>query len=117
MTTFTKAELATRILRDAGLIGAEETPSSIDLAFAEETLSAEIDLLSGKGIVIWNGSDESIPQQYLTTLSRRIVAAIAPSFGLMDAVAATQAMTVTERDLRTLSAVRGTGVVAKAEYF
>ena len=117
MTTYTKSDFATRILRDAGLIGAEEVPSASDLAFAEETLSAEIELLAGKGIVIWNGSDESVPQQYLTTLSRRIVAAIAPSFGLMDAVAATQAMTITERDLRTLSTVKSTGVVQASEYF
>lgn len=117
MTTYTKSELATRVLRDAGLIGAEEVPSAIDLAFAEETLSAEIELLAGKGIVIWNGSEESIPQQYLTTLSRRLVAAIGPAFGLLDAVTATQAMPPTERDLRILSTVKATGAVQTTEYF
>ncbi|TXH17733.1 MAG: hypothetical protein E6R03_03320 [Hyphomicrobiaceae bacterium] len=117
MTTYTKSDFATRILRDAGLIGAEEVPSASDLAFAEETLSAEIELLAGKGIVIWNGSDESIPQQYLTSLSRRIVAAVAPSFGLADVTVATQAMQVAERDLRALSSIKGTGAVLNAEYY
>lgn len=105
MTTYTKADLAIRILRDAGLVGADETPSAIDLLFAEETLSSEIDLMAMKGIKIWDGSDISIPSSYLTTLSRRIVMAIGPAFGLVSAAEATVALPVVERDLRTLSAV------------
>ena len=117
MTTFTKADLATRILRDAGLIGAEETPSAIDLLFAEETLSSEIELMEAKGIRIWNGSEIEVPNGYLTTLSRRIVLAIGPAFGLMSSAEATVAINAVERDLRTLSAVPATDAVVKSTYY
>lgn len=117
MTTFTKAELATRILRDTGLIGAEEVPSAIDLAFAEETLSSEIDLLALKGIVIWDGSEISVPNAYLTTLSRRIGMALGPAFGLGSIAEVSTAIPVVERDLRALSNIPGTGAALQNEFF
>lgn len=117
MTTFTKAELATRILRDTGLIGAEETPSAIDLEFAEETLSSEIDLMAAKGIVIWDGSEVSIPNSYLTTLSRRIGLALGPAFGLGSIADVTVAIPTVEQDLRTLSTINATGAALQNEFF
>lgn len=117
MTTYSKSDLATRILRDAGLIGAEEVPSAADLQWAEETLSSEIDLMAAKEITIWNGSDSSIPSAFLTILSRRIVLAVGPSFGLADIGEATMAIPVVERDLRNISSVGPTGETQKVEYF
>lgn len=107
MTTYTQAELATRMLRDFGLIGAEETPSAVDLEWAEETVASEIMLLSALDLPIWNGSEVSIPQEYLTLISRRCGLAIAPSFGLMSAADAMAAMEVAERNLTVLAAPRG----------
>lgn len=106
MTTYTEDELATRILKDLGLIGAEETPSAADLEWAKETAASEIALLAALGLPIWNGSELSIPQEYLTTLSRRVGLAVAPSFGLTDSVTATQAMREAERQLTELAAPR-----------
>lgn len=117
MTTYTKAELATRVLRDAGLVASEETPSDADLVWVEETIDSEIDMMGAKGIPIWNGSSDEIPQEYLTTLSRRIVLAIAPSFGLTDVASATMAMEAVERDLRRLGWQGPTGKVIEGEYF
>lgn len=117
MTTYTKSDLATRILRDAGLIGADETPSAIDLLFAEETLSSEIDALAGKGIYIWDGSELDIPNQYLTTLSRRLVLALGPAFGLGTAAEAAAAIPLVERDLRMISRIKGTGTAQQTEYY
>lgn len=116
MTTYSKSDLATRILRDAGLIGADETPNAIDLEFAEETLSSEIEAMSAKGIYIWDGSEAEIPNKYLTALSRRIVLAIGPSFGLMSAAEAELASSAVERTLRILSQVNATGSVLQSEY-
>lgn len=117
MTTFTKSDLAIRILRDAGLVGAEEMPSAADLVFAEETLSAEIDLMAAKQIPIWDGSEDSIPNKYFTTLSRRVALVLAPSFGLGTLADASNAIPATERDLRTISAIQpGVGPV-EGEYF
>lgn len=107
MTTYTDEEFATRVLRDLGLVGAEETPSDADLQWAIETNSAEIASLSAIGIPIWNGSDLAIPQEYLTILSRRCGLAVAPSFGLMDLASAQMAMREAERYLTIMAAPRG----------
>ena len=117
MTTFTKSELATRILRDAGLIGAEETPSAADLLWAEETLSSEIDQMAVSGISIWNGSEISVPNSYLTALSRRIVLAVGPSFGLLSAAEAEIAMEKVEKTLRKLSAIKATDEIVRSNYY
>jgi hypothetical protein len=114
---FTEEELATRVLRDMGLIGAEETPSAADMAWAIETCSSEIDLLAAKGIGIWNGTGDSVPNEYLTVLSRRIGLALGPSFGLGDIASATSAILQLEKDLRTISSKPHTGAVAEADHF
>jgi hypothetical protein len=117
MTTYTSAEFATRVLRDLGLVGAEETPSAADLDFATETAASEVQMLAAKGIQVWNGSETSVPVEYLTLLSRRVGLALASAFGLTDPASATQAMELTERDLRILDTKPATGEVAEAEYF
>jgi hypothetical protein len=117
MTTYTGTQLATRVLKDLGLVGADETPTATDQAWAEQTVEAEIGLLAAKGIPIWNGGEDSIPHEYLTTISRRIGLALAPSFGLSDVATATIAMRAAEDDLRILGAVPATGKVLEVEYF
>lgn len=107
MTTYTQAELATRMLRDLGLIGAEETPSAADLEWAEETIGSEVPMLASLGLPIWNGSELSVPQEYLTLISRRCGAAIAPSYGLMTQADAIAVMELSERNLTLLAAPRG----------
>jgi hypothetical protein len=107
MTTYTENQFATRLLKDLGLIGAEETPSSADLEWAKETAASEISLLAATGIPLWNGSELSIPQEYLTTLSRRVGLALSPSFGQTDPATAQNAMRAAERSLIVLAAPRG----------
>lgn len=97
MTTYSQSDLATRVLKDLGLVGASETPSSADLAWSIETNASEIAMLSRIGIPIWNGSDMAVPGEYLTILSRRCGLAIAPSFGLTDIATAQLAMREAER--------------------
>ena len=117
MTVYTATQLATRVLKDLGLVGADETPSATDLAWSAQTCEAEIGLLAAKSIPIWNSGDDLIPHEYLTTLSRRIGLAVAPSFGLTDIATATLAMRAAEEDLRILGGVVPTGAVIEAEYF
>jgi hypothetical protein len=117
MTSYTTTELATRVLKDLGLVGAEETPSSADLNFAIETSQSEVLMLNAKGIPIWNGSEIEVPQEYLTALSRRIGLAIGPSFGLMSLADAEQAMPLAEANLRVLGMTPGTGATMEIEYF
>lgn len=117
MTTYTTAELATRVLKELGLIDAEATPSSADMNWATETVLSEIMMMNAKGIPVWNGSEISVPQEYLTLLSRRIGIALAPSFGLADIATATVAMETAEVNLRRLGQIGPTGEVAQGEYF
>jgi len=117
MPSYTRAQLATRVLKDLGLVASEETPSAIDQSWAEETCQAELGLLAAKGIPLWNGGDNEIPHEYLTLLSRRICLAQAPSFGLSDVATATIAMQSAEADLRRLGSVNGTGAVLQNEYY
>ena len=117
MTTYTKSDMAIRILRDAGLIGAEETPSAADFLFASETLSSEFDLMAAKGLAIWDGSEDAIPNSYYTTLSRRVALVLAPSFGLGTLVDSSNAIPLVERDIRIISSIPNTGTDAQGEYF
>lgn len=117
MTTYTDDDLATRVLKDLGLVASEETPSSADLEWCKETNASEVGMMAAKGIPIWNGSETSVPQEYLTILSRRLGLAVAPSFGLTDLATATAAMELVERDLRRLGMTGPTGEVLQAEYF
>jgi hypothetical protein len=103
MTTYSQSDLATRMLKDLGLIAAEEVPSAPDLEWAEETVGSEVAMLATIGMPIWNGSDMAVPQEYLTPLSRRCGLAVAPSFGLMDAATAQLAMREAERYLTVMA--------------
>lgn len=117
MTTYTRAQLATRVLKDLGLVGADEVPSADDQEWAEETVGSEIALLSVIGVPLWNGSATVVPEEYLTALSRRIGLAVATSFGLTDIATATLAMTEVEKQLRRLASRPSTGATVKADYY
>lgn len=104
MTTYSQSDIATRMLKDLGLYGADETPTAEDLEWATETVGSELLMLNAIGIPIWNGSEVTIPQEYLTILSRRLGLAVAPSFGLTDLASAQLAMREAERYLTILAA-------------
>jgi hypothetical protein len=101
--TYSRTDLATRVLKDLGLISAEEVPSADDLEWAGETVDGEVALLSAIGLPIWNGSEMDVPQEYLTPLSRRIGLALAPSFGLTDSATAQASMREAERYLTLMA--------------
>lgn len=117
MTTYTNAQLATRMLKDLGLVGAEETPTAADLAWGVETIQSELAMLNMKGIAVWNGASDVIPQEYFTLLSRRIGLALVASFGLGDIATATMAMEAAEINLRRINQIGPTGAVLEANYF
>lgn len=107
MTTYSADEFGTRVLKDLGLCASDETPSAEDLDWAKETAASEITMLSSINLPIWNGSELSIPQEYLTVLSRRVGLAVAPSFGLTDLATAQLAMREAERYLTLMASPRG----------
>jgi hypothetical protein len=106
-TYYSLTDLATRVGKDLGVIGAEEVPDGATTAWLSETCSAEIAMLSAIGLPIWNGSDVAVPQEYLTPLSRRIGLAAAVSYGLADPATTQLAMREAERYLTVLANPRG----------
>lgn len=107
MTTYSISDLATRMLKDLGLIDADEIPSASDLAWAQETISSEVSLLSALNLPIWNGSEIAVPQEYLTLMSLRCGLAVAPSFGIMTQAESIVAKDAAERNLTMLAAPSG----------
>ena len=117
MTTYSRTDLATRVLRDLGLIAAEESPSADDLAFSEETVQSVYAELAAIGITLPDGSDEVLPHEHLVCVSKRIGLDVATGFGLISVSEAELAKPVAERRLRALAMRRPTGQIAPNEYF
>lgn len=116
MTTYTTEELATRVLKDLGLVDRSATLDADDMAWATETIQSEIQMMAAKGLPVWNGSEVTVPQEYLTALSRRIGIAISVSYGLIDPAAATQAIELAEVNLFRLGQIGPTGAPLEGEY-
>lgn len=107
MTTYSRVDLATTILLDEGLIGAEETPSAIDLDWAYQKIDTVIPLITALDLPVWNGSEFSIPPQYMPVLSEYIGTYIARSYGEMGVAEAIAAREALERTLVILASPRG----------
>lgn len=117
MTTYSRSDLSTRALKDVGLIGAEEVPSAADLEWANETVSSVTAQLATEGIVIWNGSDQALPLEYLVPLAKRCGLDMAASYGLASPADVETAKVPLNATLRRMNAKQPTGSVAEAEYF
>lgn len=105
--SYTQSDLITRMLRDLGLIDASEVPSAEDYEFVAQTIEADVATLSALGLPIWNGSEISIPLEYLIPISKRLGLSVAPAFGLMDALSAEAAKVTMEQSLTIMSNPRG----------
>jgi len=115
VTTYSKRDLAARVLKDLGLVGADEDVPADDQAWAEETVGSEVQMLASIGLPVWNGSEVAVPEEYLTILSRRIGLALAPSFGLMDLASAQMAMREAERYLTIMAAPRAVPLTMRTD--
>lgn len=117
MTTYSQSDLATRALRKASLIGAEETPSAADLEYAEEGIASDTAALAIEGINIVNGSDQSVPLEHLEPRADYHAVTFRADFGLISETEAEQLRQIKRPRLYRLCALPPTGVVAQAEYF
>jgi hypothetical protein len=117
MTTYSRSDLATRVLKDAGLVDITEAPDADNLAWVTETIESGTAYLQRKGITIWNGSDQALPHEYLAVIARWFVLFINPSYGFSDPAQAILAMREVEKDLLVMTARPPTGQVMEAEHF
>jgi hypothetical protein len=117
MTTYTKAELATRSLRAWSLIGADETPTAVDIQHVEETIDSVFAMLPRKGIRVWDTTVDATPDEYYVLMARYLGLYYAPDFGAISAAEAEAAKPLMERDLRAIATILPTGGVADSTYF
>lgn len=111
------SDLATRALRKANLIGAEETASAADMEYAEESITSDTAALAVEGIVILNGTEQVIPVEQLEPLARYYAITFKEDYGLMPTVQAIQAREFEKRILWKLCQVGPTGELADAYYY
>jgi hypothetical protein len=114
---YSLTDLATRALRKANLIGIDETPSAADLEFASEGISSETGALAIEGIVIPNGSDQSLPTEQLEPLAQYYAVVFKADYGMITDVAAEQTKQVMRLRLRRLCVNPPTGATAHNDYF
>ena len=117
MTTYSSSDLATRVLKDLGLVAPDETPAQAILDDAIEVINSEIDAMAIRGMAIPNGSEMAIPRAYLSALSRRLGLAVGVSFGLFTMMEAAVGIEPAERLLRKLTTLPPTGSIAEASYY
>lgn len=117
MTTYTRADLAIRVLKDLGLIDARETPDAEDITWVEQTIAAVTGQLANEGVVIWGGSDQVLPEEYLVALSKRIGLDVGPSYGLFSLVDAEMAKPIANVQLKRMSARKPTMSVLDTDYY
>lgn len=114
---YSRTDLATRALRKANLIGSEEVPSAADLEFAQEGISSDTAALAIEGIVIENGSDQSVPLEQLNPLASYHSITFKSDYGMMSSADAEQVKAILKAGLRRLSAKPPTGSTAQNDYF
>lgn len=118
MTTYyTAADLATRSLRKAGLIGSEETPSAPDLVFAEEGIASDTAALAVENILIFGGSNESIPLEHLEPRARYHAITLKEDYGMISSDQASAARQIEKLVLHRLSAQQPTYASQQTDYF
>lgn len=117
MTTYSQSDLATRALQKAGLVAAEETPSAADLSFAQEGIASDTAALALEGIVIDNGSDQSVPLEHLEPRAEYHAVTLQSDFGMMSIAQAEQARAILRPRLYRLCANPTNGSVAEADYY
>lgn len=107
----TSDELATRALREATLIGADENPSASDLAFAKETAKAKLATMTTLGQVAFSG--ESVPDDAFVPFARVVAMELCQAFGK----APTPVMAAGMRELLAVSARPYSGFPVEADYY
>lgn len=117
MTTYSSTDLATRALRKAGLIGAEEVPWATDLEFAQEGIASDTAALVLEGIVIDNGSDQSLPLEQLEPRAAYHAITLKADYGMMSDVDAEKLKAIQRPRLYAMCAKLATGADDQGEYF
>jgi hypothetical protein len=117
MTTYTRAQVATEALKDAGLVGEDETPSSAAQESAEAVTEACIGELRARGIILLDSNESSVQHELLYPLVDYIAARLEKQHGLIDRATMMQNQAAAEARLRQITMIMPTYAVQEAEYY
>lgn len=115
MTTYSKADLATKALREVGLYAPDEAIEGQDQEDAEEKASALVETLRTRGMAIPNGSVNAVPEDWYIPLAQYVGMWLMPSYG--GQAPTRQQLDASEAIFREMVAKPETGSIAGAEYF
>jgi hypothetical protein len=115
VTTYSKADLASKALRQPGLYAPDEAISGEDQADAEEVASALVETLASQNIYIPNGSVSQVPEAWYIPLARYIGLHLMESFG--GGSPSADVLEGALSPLRVLSAKPETGSVLETTYY
>jgi hypothetical protein len=115
MTFYSKADLASKALRQPGLYAPDEAISGEDQADAEEVASALVETLAAEGIHIPNGSVSQVPEAWYIPLARYVGLHLMESFGGGSPNA--DVLEGAKAPLRVMSAKPETGSVLESTYY
>lgn len=114
MTVYSRSDLATQTLKEAGLIDPRMSPDADDLSDVETIVASRYASLVVNGIAIPNGSDEAVPLEWLVPLAS-YCAMFMQTFGVP--APTRQQIDGAEAILRRMSSRGPTGTVQQADYF
>ena len=117
MTTYTKSEVATELLRDTGLVGEDETPSSAQQEGAEKIVEAGIGTLRQLGITLFDSDENSIQHEMLYPIIDYLAPIVQRQNGEIDRATSLQLMRAAEGEIRRLTMIGPTYDVLPADYF
>lgn len=115
MTVFSRADLATKALREVGLYAPDEAIEGQDQEDAEEKASALVETLRSRGMAIPNGSVNAVPEDWYIPLAQYIGMWLLASYG---GSAPTKAqLDASEAIFREMGARPETGSILETEYY
>lgn len=115
MTTYTKADLASKALRLPGLYAPDESISGEDQQDAETMADSLVETLTDLSVFIPNGSVSVVPASWYIPLAQFIGLYLLQSFG--GTAPTPDQIEGALRTLRSLSTKPATGAVLTNEYF
>ena len=118
MTTRTETELATAVLREMGVVDAEETPATVDITWVTSCYEDKFAELQSPGLELTYWLKTNIPQAVFNLLRDLIINEVQGSYGdpLPPDVKEQREILILKK-LRRHVSVPSAGVPTMAEYF
>lgn len=114
----TTTELADAVLRELGVVDAEETPDTVDRNYVISAYTSKYAMLAAPGLELAYWSSSAIPEAIFLPLRDLIMLQVQGAFGEpMDPAEKDAREQALLRPLRRHTTVQGSGVPTKAAYF